>query len=95
MNWATLQFVVAVAAGVLVEMGMGVSVTGMGSGVKLAVAIPLAGVALIKASTVCAAAVLAASSRLLEGRLHALKNKVMITNRVSGRVLFLMFFSFV
>ena len=60
-NSATLQFDVAVAAGVLVEAGrgMGVRVAGLGSGVMVFVT---AGVALSNASTVCAAAVRLASS---------------------------------
>jgi len=89
-----LQFVVAVAKGVLVEAdrGMGVNVAGTGSGVKLAVATPPMGVALNNASTVCAAAVLAASSTLFDGRLQALINMTMITNRLNRRVLFFMNF---
>jgi hypothetical protein len=94
MNCATLQFVVAVATGVFVKTGrgMGVSVTGTGRGVKLGVTAPVRGVALSKASTVCAAAVPAISSTLLEGRLHALRNKVMIINKLNKRVFFSMIF---
>jgi hypothetical protein len=96
-NWATLQFVVAVATGVLVKiMGVGVIVNGMGSGVKLAVATPPPmGVALSIAATVSAAAVLAVSSGLLEGRLQALINKAMITSILKRRILiFMIVFSF-
>ena len=59
MNCATLQFDVAVAAGVFVDTGwgMGVSVAGGGNRVTLGVTATMAGVALNKASTVCAAAV--------------------------------------
>ena len=76
---------VAVAAEVLVMMGSGigvrVAVTSGGATVKVGVLTTIAGVALNKASTVCAAEVLAISSTLFEGRLHALKNKVKIISR--------------
>src|SRR3972149_8625925 len=98
MNCPTLQLDVAVAAGVFVEIGrgLGVSVAGTtGSGVKLGVfTTPDMGVALSKACTVCAAAVLAISSILfLEGRLHALRNKAMMISRLNKRVCFFMNFS--
>jgi hypothetical protein len=90
MNCATLQFVVAVAIGVLVEAGegMGVNVAGIGSGVKLGVTMLETGVALSNASTVCAAAVLAVSSIFLDGRLQALINKAIMINRLKKLVLF-------
>jgi hypothetical protein len=94
-NCATLQFVVAVGTGVFVITGRGVnvSVAGTGRGVKLGVATPETGVALSKASTVCAAAVLAISSTFFEGRLHALKNKMMMISMLKRRVFFSMIFS--
>ena len=76
---------VAVAAEILVTIGRGigvrVEVTSGGATVKVGVLKIIAGVALNKASTVCAAEVLAISSALFEGRLHALKNKVKIISR--------------
>jgi len=86
---------VGVIDGVLVEMdwGMGVNVAGTGNGVRLGVTVPTADVALNKASTVCAAAVLEASSGLFEGRLHAPRNKAMMIGRLNRRVLFFMTFS--
>jgi hypothetical protein len=71
---------------------MGVDVADRpGSGVKVGVAAPDNGVALSKASTVWAAAVLATSSLSLDGRLHALKNKVMMISVLNKRVLFFIF----
>jgi hypothetical protein len=86
---------VAVATGVFVVTGkgIGVSVAREGRGVKLGVVAPETGVALSKASTVCAAAVLAISSTLFEGRLHALRNTARMISKVNKRVLFFMFFS--
>jgi hypothetical protein len=83
MNCATLQFEVAVAAGVFVTAaeGMGVMVA---RGVGLAVSVKR-GVALNRASTVCAAAVASASSGLLEGRLHAPKNNMRIIETLKRR----------
>src|SRR3990172_6702786 len=101
MNCPTLQFDVAVATGVFVEIGrgMGVGVAGnAGSGVKLGVLTTLdIEVALFSnACTVCAAAVPAAASILFEGRLHAPRNMAAIINRLKRRVFFFMiFFSFV
>jgi hypothetical protein len=64
-------------------MAMGVSVAEATIGVNVGVlAPPAVGVALNKAATVCAAAVLAIFSTLLEGRLHALSNKVITISRL-------------
>jgi hypothetical protein len=51
------------------------------------------GVALSRACTVCAAAVLATSSILLEGRLHAPRNNAMMNSKLYKRVCFFMIFS--